>query len=92
VAVSLAVEAERARAYADRYGIGGTIARTSGDLLAALRLTGVPAAAFVDPSGCVRRVAQGEMAPEAMEAALDAVARIDVSEPCAGPEVGDAGR
>lgn len=62
-------------------GFAGDVAVTTGDLLALLGVTGVPATAFVSADGRVVAIAEGERSPAFLLATIDA----RLHRPCSTP-------
>jgi hypothetical protein len=70
VSVSIVPRREMAESSAAAWGLGGTLAVTTGNLLAALGVTDVPAFALVSASGRIVGLAQGSIGERALERAV----------------------
>jgi len=70
VSVSIVPRREIAEASATSWGLGGPLAVTTGNLLAALGVTDVPAFVLVSASGRIVAVAQGRVGERALERAV----------------------
>lgn len=70
MAVSLLGNRAQNQATAARYGLGGPLGVTTGNLLNALGVAGVPATAFVSADGRVVAVAEGALSERELEAEL----------------------
>ena len=70
VSVSIVAQREMTEASAASWGLGGPLAVTTGNLLAALGLTDVPAFVLVSASGRIVAVGQGRIGERALERAV----------------------
>lgn len=75
VEVSILQERRGTLAAAARYGLEGTLAMTTGNLVALLGVSGVPATAFVSAEGRIVGVVEGPVGEAALTEAVEELLR-----------------